>query len=181
MNFKLFRQECEKEKIPIISKNTERFIINLLEEKKPTNILEIWSAVWYSGLIMANTTKKRNGKVYSFEISSSSYLKAIQNRRTFKIWNIYFYNADFLKINLNKIINTFVDFVFIDWMKRSYLKYFLKSINHSLKGKTTFIFDDVIKYKSKLKDLYKFLEKNQIKYEIKKLDKDDGILIIKWI
>jgi len=62
-------------------------------------------------------------------------------------------------------------------MKKEYLKYF-KSIRHLLGDNCILIFDDVIKFDYKMKDLYEFLKKNQLNYEVIKLDKDDGVLII---
>jgi predicted O-methyltransferase YrrM len=45
MDFLKLRQGCEARDIPIISPNTEKFLIDILKKKKPHNIIEIGSAV----------------------------------------------------------------------------------------------------------------------------------------
>ncbi len=175
---KKFRILCEKKKIPIISTQTEKILTNLLNYYKPKYILEIWSGVWYSWIFIEKIVNKRWGKILSFELSPQSYEECVKNRFKFKAWNIKFYNFDFLKINLKKLLYEPFDFVFIDAMKRHYLNYFFKA-NQYCKNNCIFLFDDVIKYKHKIQNLYKFLEKNQINYKIFKSEDGDWVLIIK--
>lgn len=173
-----FKKECKKQNIPVITDNTEKFIKKLLIKYKPKLCIEVGSAVGYSGIFIAKTISKRWGKIYSFELSYQSYRQAIKNKIKFEAWNIIFYNMNFLEAPLDKILEEKVDFVFIDAMKRHYDLYFRKILS-LLSKKSIIVFDDVIKYKEKVKNLYLFLEKNQIFYEIKKLDEDDWIMIIK--
>lgn len=177
LNF--LRKQCNSRNIPIISLNTERYILRTLSRQKPKNCLEIWSAVWYSWIVIWNTISRRKGFLTSFEISNHSYRESIHNH--FNLWkdqNVIFYNANILNTNLINIFKCKFNFVFIDAMKREYYYYFKKIFNY-LNHDCTIIFDDVIKYKSKMTKLYSFFEKNQLFYETINLDKDDWILVYK--
>ena len=67
--------------------------------------------------------------------------------------------------------------VFIDGRKSETLEY-LKLLSPYLKTTTHIIIDDAIKFKSKMKDCYDFLDMYNIDYKIEQLDDDDGILLI---
>lgn len=178
MDLSDFRQSCTDRLIPIISVETENFLWNILKQNKPKVCLEIWSAVWYSSIFIANTIKERWWVLYSFEISYASYLEGIQNIWKYGLKNLIVYPFDFQKVNLNKIIPNTVDFAFIDWQKNQYANYLIK-INNILSTKYTLVCDDVIKFKSKMVQLYEYLEKMQIFYEEFNMEKWDGIFVIK--
>ena len=48
------REESESQLIPIILKDTETYLMNLLRMKRPARILEIGTAVGYSAACMAH-------------------------------------------------------------------------------------------------------------------------------
>lgn len=170
--------------IPIISQETEKFLWNLLEQHKPKVCLEIGSAVWYSSIFLSNTIKKWWWFLYSFEISYASYLEGIQNIWKHASKNLIVYPFDFLKIDLKKLIPNTVDFVFIDWQKSQYANYLMNIIDvakenkNILSPKNIIVFDDVIKFKSKMFSLYWYLEKKQIVYKEIKTEKWDWIILI---
>jgi hypothetical protein len=62
-------------------------------------------------------------------------------------------------------------------MKKEYLDYYI-SVSQFLDNNCIIIFDDIIKYKYKLNNLYSFLNKNQINFEILQLDDDDGVMML---
>lgn len=177
LNF--LKKSCKKRDIPTISENTESFIHKTLEKEKSTNCVEIWSAIGYSIVSTARTIQKRWGKITWFEISFPSYKEAINNIYNFEIYNAKLYNIDFLKIPLNKIFNERVDFLFVDWRKKDYLKYLLK-IYPFLAKWANIIFDDVIMFQNKMQDLYDFLKKHNINYQIQKTEFKDGLLYLKF-
>lgn len=174
---KKLRIECEKRKIPLISIQTEKILESLLKKHKPKYILEIWSWIWYSWIFMEIISRTRWAKIISFELSPQSYEECVKNRFKFKAWNIIFYNFDFLKVDLKKLIYWYFDFIFIDAMKKHYLDFFLKARQFS-NNNSIVLFDDVIKYKNKMINLYKFLDKNQINYKIFKTEDQDWVLVI---
>lgn len=171
-------EQSTKRKIPVLTNPTKDFITNVLNKYRPKNCLEIWWCIAYSTIFIASTIQDRSWKISSFEISYPSYKEWLNNIRNSKLFNINFYNWDFSKFPIKKLTSQKYDFVFIDAMKKEYLKYF-KSIRHLLSDNCILIFDDVIKFDYKMEDLYEFLKKNQLNYEIIKLDEDDWILVIK--
>ncbi|HKL43892.1 MAG TPA: class I SAM-dependent methyltransferase [Candidatus Absconditabacterales bacterium] len=184
MNFLKLRKSCMDRDIPIISQETEKFLGNLLEQHKPKVCLEIGSAVGYSSIFLSNTIKKWGGFLYSFEISYASYLEGIQNIGKHASKNLIVYPFDFLKIDLKKLIPNTVDFVFIDGQKSQYANYLMNIIGvakenkNILSPKNIIVFDDVIKFKSKMSSLYGYLEKKQIVYKEIKTEKGDGVILI---
>lgn len=70
-----------------------------------------------------------------------------------------------------------MDMILIDGRKNQYKEYILKVSDFvALDG--IIIIDDAIKFAHKTSSLYDFLSENQIKYELHKLDEDDGIIVI---
>jgi len=178
IDFNQFRKNCQSENIPIISSNTENFLINILENNKPKYTLEIWTAVWYSTSIIWYYAEKRNWLVYTFELWFTAYRKALKNFYKYKLYNITAYNLDFLKIPLKNYFPFTFDIIFIDWAKKHYKNFLEKSLNLVHKN-SIIILDDVIKFKNKMTDLYNFVKTKKLNYQIKQLDEDDGIMIIK--
>ncbi len=177
MKFLKLRKSCIDRDIPIISEETEKFLWNLLKQHKPKTCLEIGGAVWYSSIFISNTIKKWWWFLYSFEISYASYLEGIQNIWKHTSKNLIVYPFDFLKIDLKKLVPNTIDFVFIDWQKSQYANYLI-NVNNILSPKNIIVFDDVIKFKSKMSSLYWYLKKKQIYYKEIKTEKWDGIILI---
>jgi len=77
----------------------------------------------------------------------------LANIRQSGLHNITSYPFDFCQADIQKLIPTGVDFVFVDGQKNQYADYLEKLEN--IAGKDTFIvMDDVIKYHNKLTKLY---------------------------
>lgn len=176
--FERLRKKSVKSHIPIIKPETEKIIIQELDKSNAQNVVEIWSAVWYSSLVIASTISKRDWILTSFEISYSAYMEALENFSKYKHYNINIYNLDPLQVNLQKIfIGWKIDFLFVDAAMRSYLDFILK-FQDLLENNCIVLLDNIVKFKSKTLSLYEFLEKKQINYEIFKTSPDDGIMKI---
>ena len=171
------RKSCEDRHIPLISIQTQDFIINRLERNHPKRVLEIWSAVWYSSIIISQTISKRWGTLTSFEISYPAYLEALKNIEKAELNNVVLYPFDINEISLEKFFSQKFDAAFIDAQKSQYWDY-LQKIRSHLAPENTLLLDDVIKYQNKLFQLYQFLEKMQINYKIFDTEPGDGVMLI---
>ncbi len=171
------RKSCEDRHIPLISVQTQDFLINWLERHQPKRVLEIWSAVWYSSIVISQTISKRWGTLASFEISYPAYLEALKNIEKAEINNIVLYPFDINEIVLEKFFSQKFDAAFIDAQKSQYWDY-LQKIRSHLTPENTLLLDDVIKYQNKLVQLYQFIEKMQINYEIFDTEPGDGVMLI---
>lgn len=172
------RSYADEYNIPILSQTTESFLKNYIQTNYKSHIIEIGSAIGYSSIVMLDALQQSwiSGTIKSWEISYPHYYQALRNTTTYS--NITFYLWNFCHYPLEKALKKWhYDMVFIDWRKSETLQY-LKLLIPYLTTTTSIIIDDVIKFKSKMTDFYDFLDKNNISYEIKKLDEDDGILII---
>jgi len=168
---------CKKRDIPIISQETQDYLELILRKHKPKICLEIWSAVAYSTIVIANIIKEWDGIIYSSEISYTSYAEWTNNIKQSWLTNIIVYPFDITKVNLKKLVSKEIDFAFIDWQKNQYASYLIK-IQNILGSNWVIVLDDVIKYRNKLSLLYWYLEKKQINYKIIKTEPGDGIITI---
>ncbi len=162
--------------IPIISKNTQKFLKKLLEKKKPNVCLEVWTAIWFSTIFQASIIQKRWWFLCWFEISSDAYQKATNNIIKSRLNNLIIYNTDFLRFSLKKIHKK-IDFVFIDAMKMDYVRY-LQKILQFQNSNISILLDNVYKYDYKMYSLYEFVKKNQLNYKLFKLSEHDWVMLI---
>ena len=171
------RKSCEERHIPLISIQTQDFLIAWLERNQPKRVLEIWSAVWYSSIVISKTIAERWGTLASFEISYPAYLEALKNIENADCNNVVLYPFDINEIVLEKFFSQKFDAAFIDAQKSQYGDY-LQKIRSHLAPENTLLLDDVIKYQNKLDELYQFIEKMQINYEIFDTEPGDGVMLI---
>ncbi len=171
------RASCEKRNIPLISRETQAFLEELLQKKQPRHLLEIWSAVGYSSIVIASQIQQRWWFLSSFEIGYTAYLEALKNSKQAGVRNITRYPFDIGEIQLESFFSEKFDFVFIDAQKSQYGNY-IQKIQSCLYPENTLLLDDVIKYQNKLTWLYAFLEENQINYQIFATEPWDGVMLI---
>lgn len=171
------RQWCEDHRVPCITPATETFLRTYIATKKPQYIGEIWSAVWYSAIVMAQECAIWHGNIWSIEYSFPDYHRALQHARRYKQYNITFNYGDGTMIDYTKLCWKKMNMIYIDGRKRDYLTYLLGVID-IVAPDATIIFDDIIKFAHKTISLYEFLAEKQIDYTIHQLDEDDGIMVI---
>ena len=75
------RQDAEEKEIPIILRETETCILNLIKIKNPRRILEIGTAVGYSAIFFATVLPE--AEIVSLEISDDMYRAALNNVKRF--------------------------------------------------------------------------------------------------
>lgn len=176
-SLKALRMSCKERKIPIISLATESFLWKLLRKQKPKICLEIWGAVGYSSIYIGELIHTWGGKITSFEISYPAYQEGLQNSKKAHCYNIISYPYDVRYAPIKKLVESPVDFIFIDGQKSQYGEY-MEIIEKISSPHTVIVIDDVIKYHNKLTSLYRYLKKKQMKYKILQLEPDDGVMII---
>lgn len=156
-------EEFAKEKnVPIVTKEVSEYLKFLVKDKKIKNILEVGTAIGYSGIIMANEIKKKNGVLYTIEIDEERYNIAQENIKKSGVDNIVSIFGD-ATIEIEKIKERF-DFVFIDASKGQYMKFFEDSLK--LLNENGIIFIDNIMFRGYL---YKEYPK-RFKTIVKRLD-----------
>ncbi|MGL5053633.1 MAG: O-methyltransferase [Cetobacterium sp.] len=109
--------------VPIVTKEVAKYLEFLVSSYNFKNILEIGTAIGYSGTIMGRIAKKNNGKLTTIEIDETRYNEALEN---FKKANL----LDSVNLILGdgieevKKIDAKFDFVFIDASKGHYMEFF---------------------------------------------------------
>lgn len=163
--------------IPNISERNARFLRDLIKISRTKNMLEIWSANWYSSINFWIELEKLWWKLITIEFSGYSLAEARKNIKTVWLENI----IETIEWNaldeIPKLEDDYFDFVFIDWMKRRSMDFLDLSWSKAKKG-SIIIIDDVIKFREKMWGLWFYLEEKQISYNILPIDDDDWILMI---
>lgn len=163
--------------IPNISDVNVKFLVDLIKISKTKNMLEIWTANWFSAINFWIELEKVWWKLISIDFSSKSYEEAKDNIN--KIWlkntiSLILWNA---LDEIPKLENNSFDFIFIDGMMRR-SKDFLELSLPKLKNWWIIIIDDVIKFRPKMIWLWEFLEENNISYNVLPIDIDDWVMMI---
>ncbi len=162
--------------IPICDSETQQFIKEFLISRKPVSCLEIWSAIWFSTIIIASTIEDWRWKLISFEYSYPSYMRACNNIHTLLLTNTILYYHHFSKFDIGKLWKTF-DFIFIDGEKGSYLSYYLDLLPY-LRNNCILIFDDVLQYTEQVLPLISYLHVTKTQFKIHDLWNGDWLLIL---
>lgn len=148
--------------VPIVTKEVAEYLRFLVSSYKIKNILEIGTAIGYSGILMAKEIKENNGKLYTIEIDEERYNLAQENFKKSGLSNIISIKGDALE-KVKKINDTF-DFIFIDASKGHYMEFFEDS--YKLLNEGGIIFIDNIMFRGYL---YKEYPK-RFKTIVKRLD-----------
>ncbi|MEG0068178.1 MAG: O-methyltransferase [Cetobacterium sp.] len=109
--------------VPIVTKEVAEYLKFLVESHNFKNILEIGTAIGYSGTIMGRVAKANGGKLTTIEIDEIRYQQALENFKKAGLEN-----------NINAILGDGVeeikkldekfDFIFIDASKGHYMEFF---------------------------------------------------------
>ena len=112
----------EENKIPIITEEVLNFMIFSANTGQAANILEIGTAIGYSGVFLAEISEGNGGKFYTIEIDEERYSRAKENFEKFSFENVTLILGDALE-KISEIDEKF-DFIFIDAAKGQYKKFF---------------------------------------------------------
>ena len=137
---------------------TGKFMYNLVLISKAKNILEVGMSNGYSTIWLAEAVKKNKGKVITIEKSDYKVKMAKENFQRAKLKNIKIIHGDALK-EIPKLKEKY-DFMFIDAIKRDYIKY-LSLAEKNLKKGSIITADNAIIFKEKMKHYLNYLQNNK--------------------
>ncbi len=123
-NLILEMEEYAKEhNVPIIEKESIAYLMKFIKQHDIKNVLEIGSAIGYSGILMASSSQQV--KVTTIERDETNYMEALKNVKKCgfegKVTVVF---QDALELNLAE--GTEYDLIFIDAAKGQYKKFFEK-------------------------------------------------------
>ena len=180
--------------IPIIRDESHKFLEEIIKEKKPTKVLEIGTAVGYSGITILSSC---NAKLFTIEHNKDFAKKAIKNFKKYKLNRrvkliLGDCQVEIAKMLASKKYDNYFDIIFLDGPKAQYSN-MLDNLLYMLAPNGTFIADNVLfrgyiespesaptkRYKTIIKRLNTFIEacKNHKKLtNFKLIYIEDGII-----
>lgn len=185
--------------VPIVRTKSHSILENLIKKNNPKCILEIGTAIGYSGIIML---KSSSAKLVTIEHNKNYVKLAKSNFKKFKVnkrvkilfGDCHVKIAEMVADNKYK---DYFDFIFLDGPKAQY-SLLLENLIYLLKQNGTLVVDNVLfrgyttneqiaptkRFKTIIKRLNDFIDmcKNHKElYDIKLIDTEDGILYAKKI
>jgi len=131
--------------VPIIEKETEKMLEVLIKTSKVNSILEVGTAIGYSGIVFSRAMNYK-GKIKSFEINEEIHEIAKKNIKDYKeSLNIDFDIELVLSDAKTGLENEegFYDLIFIDAAKGHYQKFY-DQIENNLKNGSIIVSDNVL-------------------------------------
>ena len=192
MTLEEIANRARKGYIPIIRDNTAQALINVCKEKNPKKILEIGTAIGYSGLLMLQNCQ---AFLYTIEKDEQRLAEAEKNFKLFGQEARVKLILDDALIALEKLCNDNekFDLIFLDGAKGQYIKYY--PLIKKLLNRDGILFTDNIymhgmvksegkiahKHRSMVVNLRKYIEllKNDKDFTTNFYDIDDGYSISK--
>lgn len=192
MTLEEIANRARKGYIPIIRDNTAQALINVCKEKSPKKILEIGTAIGYSGLLMLQNCQ---AFLYTIEKDEQRLAEAEKNFKLFGQEARVKLILDDALIALEKLCNDNekFDLIFLDGAKGQYIKYY--PLIKKLLNRDGILFTDNIymhgmvksegkiahKHRSMVVNLRKYIEllKNDKDFTTNFYDIDDGYSISK--
>lgn len=188
MNLEELRAYAEERFIPILRPPTEKVLISLLKSEEPKTVLEIGTAIGYSGSVIL---KNSNAHLTTIELNEERFTFA---KNTFKNFNLTDRVTQILG-DANIVIKTLdqeFDFIFLDGPKGQYLNE-LPDLYKLLSSTGTLFVDDIYyhgwvkgdaypahKHRTAILRLRKFIaECKELFPSLTLLDDGDGIMIAK--
>ncbi len=195
MKLKKIETNAKNYGVPIIRTESHKILQNIVKNTQPKTILEIGTAVGFSGILILNEC---NGNLFTIEHNKNYIKQAKTNFNKAKLYSrVKIIEGDCL-VEIAKMIScdkykNFFDMIFLDGPKAQY-DLMLESLIYLLKPGGTLIADNVLfrgyvqgetkppskRYKTIIKRLNDFLENcknnpNLTNFQL--INKEDGIII----
>jgi predicted O-methyltransferase YrrM len=150
----------------------------LVESAKCKRGVEVGSATGFGAMNMGIGFERNGGQLITIDIDSDMVRKTRENLVKMGLEKtVTAVEGDALQV-LPKLEGEF-DFIFLDALKRDYLKYF-QMLNPKLKKGAVIVADNVIRSADEMRDFLAFFESNP-DYDVvtirASIDKNDGMLI----
>ena len=119
------KKESLAQKVPIITDDVLNFMVFIAKNKKSKKILEVGTAIGYSGIFLAQIANENDGFLTTIEIDENRYKKAVENFEKMKLLtknNLILGDALEEIPKLDK--NITYDFIFLDAAKGQYINFF---------------------------------------------------------
>ncbi len=187
------REFAVQNHVPIIRDKSCEFLLEQIRIKNPKNILEIGTAIGYSGCLML---KNCNGHLTTIEINENSFNKAKQTfSQADMTERVNLINDDAINVLKTLSENQKFDFIFLDGPKGQYVRY-LPYLKQMLEKEGIIFADNVYlhglvlkegkihhKHRAMVNNMRAFLKQIQSDQELETniYDVEDGIAIIKKI
>ena len=125
--------------VPIVTKEVAKYLEFMVDINETTNILEIGTAIGYSGTLMLNACEKYRGTLTTIEIDEERYNQAKENFAKAGVEErVTQVLGDGLE-EINKLEGQKFDFIFIDASKGKYMNFFEDSYKLLEEGGVIFI------------------------------------------
>lgn len=173
--------------VPIVTKEVAEFLKFTAQRNNSSSILEIGTAIGYSGIILGRIAEKYNGTLTTIEIDEETYNIASKNFELSGLKNVNLILGDALN-EIGKLNNKF-DFIFIDAAKGQYKTFFEESYKLLNEG-GIIVIDNILfrgyvyaeeypkKYSTIVRKLNDFIDYLYINYSFILLPFGDGIGIV---
>ena len=199
MEIKQIEKNAKTYGVPIIRTESHKILEDLILKHKPKHILEIGTAVGYSGITML---KSSTADLITIEHNNQLALEAKKNFKSHKLSNrvkilVGDCLVELVKMISNQKFNNYFDFIFLDGPKAQY-DAMLESLIELLAPKGILVADNVLfrgyvegdvkaptkRYKTIIKRLNTFIENcknNPLLTDFELKNTEDGIIVVKKI
>ncbi|MCX8155372.1 MAG: class I SAM-dependent methyltransferase [Verrucomicrobiae bacterium] len=170
----------EFKRIPLnTTEGDAMFLRVLVQSRNAQRGVEVGSATGYGAVQMGIGFERTGGKLITVDIDPKMVAATRENLKKFGLEKtVTVVEGDALQV-LPKLEGTF-DFVFIDALKRDYLKYF-KALEPKLRKGAVIVADNVIKSEREMTDFLAYFKDNPNYDSVTiraSMEKDDGMLVI---
>lgn len=148
--------------VPIVTKEVAKYLEFMIKTHNIKNVLEVGTAIGYSGILMARIIEKNGGTLTTIEIDEERYNQAKENFSKANLTNVKMILGDATE-EIEKLNDNY-DFIFIDASKGQYKKFFEDS--YKMLNENGIVFIDNIMFRGYL---YKEYPK-RFKTIVRKLD-----------
>ena len=112
-----------EDNVPIVTKEVAKYLEFMVDINETTNILEVGTAIGYSGTLMLNACEKYGGRLTTLEIDEKRYNEAKVNFEKAGLTDRVTQILGDATVEIEKIEEKF-DFIFIDASKGQYKKFY---------------------------------------------------------